>query len=829
MKKKLFVVIFLLVSLVSVFVGASTLVPYKNASGNLLKYRNTQVQVMIPEEYIEQESDFRAVWISHLVGDFPSYSSESQYKAEVQKVLDTLEFFNINAMIFHIRTHNNALYKSELNPVASYYSKVNFDVFDPLEYIIEEAHKRGIEFHAWMNPYRLSTSYSGTVEQYAATQPSYNIASNPEMILKSGNSLILNPGEPAVREFLIDTVMEVIENYDVDAIHFDDYFYISDVNDSHTRAKYNTENLSLGDFRRKQVDIFIRDLSAAMREYNLENNRAVQLGISPSGIYRNGSYVSLDKYTYDSKGNLTYPLGSNSSGFAHYDNYLYSDTKKWIDEEWIDYIIPQTYWSFEHGSAPYADLMDWWNMVVKNKNVNLYSGMGVYMAIESSNTYGWQTNEKEALNQVVYSSKLENVRGHSVYSYKHLRYAYDNNPGSNTKMQMLVKQLNKMKNEAWNKLSLLPEVRTYDSVTLPKVTDLKVELVNNKNVISFNKVENAKFYAIYRSNSTITYSNDELIDIIGGSNNVITYTDNEQGNFVYAVKPISVTNTLGEGATASRSGTVYTVDFYADGKLVKSFRHDEQIVLPEIPHKVGYDQVAPYWSIQEFGEITENIRVDAIYTINKYNVDFYVNDQLFHREVVEHGKAANYPPTNPTLEGYIFDTWISGSSLNKVVSHMRVEASFKPNTYVVEFIGLNNEVLKKEFVSYGQNATPPTVEFDDYILTGWSGDYTNVKSNLTIYGVFVSKYYTVKFFDKDDKLIEEITVEYGKEATAPTVPEVKGYKFVKWDKDISEVTSNLEVYAVYEEDGWLSCKNMGLSFMIMSLSFALILFIRRKK
>src|SRR5690606_36469827 len=125
-----------------------------------------------------------------LVSDFPSYSNETQYKNEVEKVFNVLEYININAMIFHVRTHNNALYKSELKPVASYYKNVNFDQFDPLEYIIEEAHKRGIEFHAWMHPYRLSTTFSGTPEQYAATQPSYNIASNPEMILKSGNSLI---------------------------------------------------------------------------------------------------------------------------------------------------------------------------------------------------------------------------------------------------------------------------------------------------------------------------------------------------------------------------------------------------------------------------------------------------------------------------------------------------------------------------------------------------------------------------------------------------------------------------------------------------------------
>lgn len=827
MKKKVLLVLFLLLSLVSVFVGAATLVPYETADGTNLKYRGTQQNVMIPDEYIKQDTDFRAVWISHLVSDFPSYSNETQYKNEVQKVFNVLEYFNINAMIFHVRTHNNALYKSELNPVASYYKNVNFDQFDPLEYIIEEAHKRGIEFHAWMNPYRLSTTFSGTPEQYAATQPSYNIASNPEMILKSGNSLILNPGEPAVREFLVDTVMELIENYDVDAIHFDDYFYINNVDDTHTRNKYNTEGLSLGDFRRKQIDLFIEDLYNTMRAYNLQNNRVVQLGISPSGIYRNGSHVPLENYKYDENGTLTYPLYSNSSGFAHYDNYLYSDTKKWIDEEWIDYIIPQTYWSFEQPVAGYAGLMDWWNMVVKYKNVNLYSGMGVYMANESSNTYGWKSNVDEAINQVVYSSNLEHVQGHSVYSYKHLRFAYDKNAG----MPMLVNQLTKVKEEAWTEYTLLPEIRTYDPVVLPGVQNLRVEKVNSQNTVKFNALDGAKFYAIYRGENNVTFSTDELIAVVGANEAVISYTDTEvEGNYYYGVKAISNTNTLGTGTIATEGATFYTVDFYVDGKIVKSYRHDEEIILPEIPHKVGYDQVEPYWSITEFGEITENIRVDAIYTINKYTVNFMVDDEIFHSETVEHGQKVTLPES-PTKEGYNFVYWDPSINLNSVTKDLEVEAIFSPKKVFVEFYGLNNELLKREIIDYGTDATAPEVNEDsDYVLIGWNGDFTNVTKDTIVYGIFVPRYYTVRFFDKDANLIEEVTVEYKNAADAPEAPKVDGYKFVEWDRDFSEIDSDLDVYAVYEKvKSPISCKDFGLSFFIFSLGLALFVFIRRKK
>jgi len=268
----------------SVGISAYNLVNLKKTDGNNVLYRGTNIEVQIPDTYDLQASEFRAVWVTTLTGDIAAYSSETQYKAEMNKVFEVMEYYNLNAMIFHIRTHNNALYNSDLNPVASWYSSVDFNLWDPLEWIIEESHKRGIEFHAWLNPYRVSTSYSGTVEDYALTVPSYNIASNPENLLKTTNGILLNPGEPAVRNFLVDSVMEIINRYDVDAIHFDDYFYTDGIDDTTTRNKYNTSNLSIEDFRRQQIDIFIEQLYNEMRSFSLTNNRVIQLGISPTGI-----------------------------------------------------------------------------------------------------------------------------------------------------------------------------------------------------------------------------------------------------------------------------------------------------------------------------------------------------------------------------------------------------------------------------------------------------------------------------------------------------------------------------------------------------------------
>ena len=325
----------------------------KTHTGSDLTYRGTNEKVYRLSEYNYPTNQLRAAWVTVFAGDISGYTSETQFKEMMNNVLDDMDRMGMNAIVFHVRTHNNALYKSELNPLASWWSNVNFDEFDPLEWLIEECHSRGIEFHAWLNPYRVSGN--GTNSQYAAEPlPAVNLANDESNLLKVGSNVIFDPGIPEVRDFIVDTCMELIENYDVDAIHFDDYFYISGANDAETREKYNTENLSIGDFRRKQVDLFIEALSNEIRAYNAENNKTVQLGISPSGIYKNGSYQATP--TYDSNGNLISPTYSNTSGFAHYDDYLYSDTLNWINHEWIDYIMPQCYWAIEHSIASFVEL-----------------------------------------------------------------------------------------------------------------------------------------------------------------------------------------------------------------------------------------------------------------------------------------------------------------------------------------------------------------------------------------------------------------------------------------------------------------------------------------
>lgn len=544
-KKVLIILVSFLVllPLIKIKVNASD-VPITKSDGNGdVTYIGTNVKVTIPSTYSFPETSFRAVWISAFTGDISGFSSEAQYKQEMIDVFEILEYYNINAMIFHVRARNDAFYESKYNKWSSYYS--TNPSWDALPWIIEECHKRGIEFHAWLNPYRVSTS-AANLEQVAKNFKANNPASNPDNLLKADSCVILNPGLPNVRKFLINTCMELIENYDVDAIHFDDYFYASGVDDSQTYAMYNSKGLSLGDWRREQVNLFIKGLSDEMRSYNEKTGRRVQLGIAPSGIWKSAGGSSYVKY--DEDGNAITNGSSTTSSFEHYGGHLYADTLKWINEEWIDYILPQTYWAIEHGSAGYPDLVKWWAEVVKYKKVNLYVALGMYMRNESGGS-SWKTNDLEGFNQIMYGSNYETVKGYSVYEYKSLRAAAN---GSDRSFKRV--------NELWSNPSILPEIRTMDKIVIDNPKNLSVGKVEKGYKLEFDEVEKAKFYVIYRSENELTYSASEVIDVIGGNlsiNGKVNYVDliNNEEDYYYGVKAQSYSLTLTFGVYTSTNGS----------------------------------------------------------------------------------------------------------------------------------------------------------------------------------------------------------------------------------------------------------------------------------
>ena len=526
----------------------SNLVAIKDDSGNTVTYRNTSDPIMRLKEYNYPTQNLRACWVSNFIGSLPSYSTAEKWKTDYSYVLDVMETYGLNCIIFHVRTHNNALYKSELNPVASWFSKVNFDEFDPLEWAIEETHKRGIEFHAWLNPYRISTT--GAQTQYVSGSiPAVNPVNDSSNLLQSGNSIILNPGLQSNRDFIVDSCMEVVENYDVDAIHFDDYFYISGV-----------ETNKSGDWKRQQVDLFIEDLSNQLREYNKENNKAVQLGISPSGIYRNGGVTSSPKY--DANGNLTSPLASNTSGFAHYDNYLYSDTLKWINEEWIDYIMPQTYWSLEQTVASFGELSKWWSWAVKYKKVNLYLGMGIYMPADNSN---WRKNKYEVRDQILNAEMYDEVGGFSFYSYNYLA---SSNVYTKTGMDIV-------KNDYFSK-KIPADVKKYYAPLYDTIPVENIKVVND--VLTFDRSENARGYVVYKVAKGETLDQNNIDHVYYYGNDLSVELDDTL-NYSYYISSVNLANEISEpisteAATATAENVIEKINSLPD---VIKLEHEELV------------------------------------------------------------------------------------------------------------------------------------------------------------------------------------------------------------------------------------------------------------
>ena len=511
----------------------------------------------------ERTQQFRAVWSSPWGGDSDliTYISKEDFIDKMTYILDTLKMYNMNTIIYHVRTHNDALYESKYNPISPYWSDVNFKDFDPLKWMIKETHRRGIDFHAWMNPYRIKTGYvpvEDIVEQYKDYE---NPANDTKNFLVGVNCIFMDPGLETVRNFIDTTIQEFLEKYDdVDAIHFDDYFYddmgaggktegnytildepdqttYEDYINDHPECKYDSKNAKdKANWRRDQVDELILLLSNNIKSYNEKNNKKIQFGISPTGIYKNGDGV----VTYDEQGNAI-TTGSNTNGQEHYHSYLFCDTLKWVNNYWIDYIVPQSYWAQDHPLARYKNVMGWWDKVVKYKKTNLFSGVGLYMADLSGNTYGWKTNVNEMMEQLSYCYESENIDGVSVYNFHTLRKLRD---GEETMSATQLKNAVK----AWQ-IKLPPsEIKSFEKIIPSKPENLAFE----NNVLSFNKVNEAKYYIIYRSEYDITFVPEEIVDTFQDDSDLVKWTETDPGDFNYGVKAFSYTNTLGDGATINK-------------------------------------------------------------------------------------------------------------------------------------------------------------------------------------------------------------------------------------------------------------------------------------
>ena len=331
----------------------------------------------VPAYAATTQEDMRAVWISTVYSaDFPSTQNDPDaQKIEFVEKLDKAKALGLNTVVVQIRPKADAFYDSDLNPWSSVLTGIQGrnPGYDPMAFMIEEAHKRGMEFHAWMNPYRITTSGVDLGELSAD-----NMArKHPDWILTYNNAMYFDPAKEEVKQYIVDTVAEVVTNYDVDAIHFDDYFYPSNYPLPEGEGKEGT----VANERRMHVNDLIQRVDQTIHSIDA----SVAFGISPMGVWKNSS---------------SDPEGSATKGSEGYYT-VYGDAKKWVEEGWVDYIVPQIYWETGNSSADYETLVKWWNDVVEGTDVALYIGQGVYKDLVAS----------EITKQLEINQKYNNVSG----------------------------------------------------------------------------------------------------------------------------------------------------------------------------------------------------------------------------------------------------------------------------------------------------------------------------------------------------------------------------------------------------------------------------------
>ena len=331
-------------------------------------------------------------------------------RQELLAILDHHQATGINTIYFQIRSQCDAMYASTIEPWSADLTGTqgappletglgdppSTKVWDPLTFIIEECHKRGMELHAWMNPYRAVNNYNG-ISAFAAN----HVAKvHPEWLLSQGTLRILNPGIPAAQAYIKRVIADVVTRYDVDGIHFDDYFYpyppaagVPVFNDD---ATYNADPRGFtdrGDWRRDNVNRFVHSVSDTIKAIK----PWVKFGVSPSGIYRNSTNPAI---------------GSATTGLQHYVT-LFADTRKWLQEGWIDYLAPQVYWYIGQPGANYAIVVPWWNNNAYGRHI--YVGMAGYKVNDPAQGTNW-ANPSMIPNEVRLNRSYPNIYGEAIYN-----------------------------------------------------------------------------------------------------------------------------------------------------------------------------------------------------------------------------------------------------------------------------------------------------------------------------------------------------------------------------------------------------------------------------
>lgn len=352
-----------------------------------------------------KKREFRGAWIQCVNGQFQGIGTQEMQRT-LRYQLDELQKDGVNAIIFQVRAECDALYPSRYEPWSKFLTGRQgtppSPYWDPLQWMIDECHRRGMELHAWINPYRAKTK---TTNQLAAN---HIAVTHPDRIFSYDGLYILNPALPENRDYICRVVDDIVSRYDVDGIHIDDYFYpypaagqtIPDQRDFQHDSRGFTD---IRDWRRDNVDLFVKQLGESVHQ----RKPWVKFGVSPFGIYRNQKSDPRN--------------GSRTSGLQNYDD-LYADVLKWVNNGWVDYCVPQLYWEIGNRAADYQELIGWWNRKAANRP--LYIGEDVLRTVKYADPQNPASHQLPAKHRL--HRQAANVQGTVLWYAK----AAVDNPGN---------------------------------------------------------------------------------------------------------------------------------------------------------------------------------------------------------------------------------------------------------------------------------------------------------------------------------------------------------------------------------------------------------------
>ena len=463
--------------------------------------------------------EMRAVWIATVANiDWPSAKNldVERQKAEMLQILDQANAYRLNTVVFQIRPACDALYQSSLEPWSVYLTGQSGlapnPKYDPLEFVIAESRKRGLDVHVWLNPYRAEVD---TAQKTVGENLYYR--SNPNHFVTYGKTRYLNPGLPAVRDYVSRVVADIVRRYNIDAIHMDDYFYPYRIKGQEFPDQEAFEMFPAGysasekdNWRRNNVDLIIRQISDTIKSIKPE----VAFGISPFGVWRN---ASVD------------PMGSQTkAGVTNYDD-LYADILKWQKEGWIDYVTPQIYWEIGKEVADYQILVKWWNDHAYGCPV--YIGQAWYRINPKAKEKAWHSS-KEIIRQVELLRQQPNVAGSMYFSAKTMAQ----NP-KRLKQRLLKK--------SYPHLALVPENPRIESITIQAPQNGTITRSGKQALLAWQPVESAKNYVIYRfRKGEMTNFSDAsaIIRVTSDTKIVLDAPCFNKNKYYYAVSALSKTN-----------------------------------------------------------------------------------------------------------------------------------------------------------------------------------------------------------------------------------------------------------------------------------------------